>query len=60
MVIVLAVQESDVYFMSTTCGRPQREGVRLMWTHLDRAKGVKANFSRRHIDDPLLDRSSGY
>jgi len=23
---------SDVYFMSTACGRPQGEGVRLMWT----------------------------
>ena len=26
-------QESDVYFMSTACGRPQGGEGRLMWTH---------------------------
>ena len=31
-------QESDVYFMSTTCGRPKGEGVKSMWMHADRGK----------------------
>jgi len=32
-VIVVAIKNSDGYFMSTACGRPQGErGVSLMWT----------------------------
>ena len=31
-----------MYFMSTVCGHPQGEwGVRPMWTHVDRGRGVK-------------------
>jgi len=36
----IAVQKSYVSFMSTAYGRPQRgEGVKLMWTHVDRWRG---------------------
>ena len=28
-----------MYFMLTTCGRPQGGGVRPMWTHVDRGEG---------------------
>src|SRR6218665_2316068 len=36
-------QESNVYFMSTTCGRPERGGW-LMCTHVDRGEGSKIRF----------------
>src|SRR6218665_313396 len=35
--------------MSTVCGRPQGEGVRPMWTHVDRGRGSKTRlFCGRH------------
>ena len=35
--------------MSTACGRPQGEGVRSMWTHVDRGRGAqKPDFCGRH------------
>src|SRR6218665_751502 len=41
---------SGVYFMSTVCGRPQGgRGIRPMWTHVDRERGVKnVIFCGRH------------
>ncbi len=33
-----------MYLMSTACGRPQGEGVRFMWTHVDRGGGKKPDF----------------
>src|SRR6218665_3884826 len=32
-------------FFQTVCGRPQGEGVRLMWVHVDMGRGSKARFS---------------
>ena len=41
-------KESYVHFMSTACGRPQGEGMKLMRTHVTMGGGKKSRFSCGH------------